>query len=375
MKRPNLNRHGSQSNKNSNFHAQVKHDDISSKNSSATNSDETKDDFGLKQSFKTRFGTVKNNINKENSKENKSTVSSRFKYLSNKINPLKELKDKDYNNVSTNSSQPKSSFLDKNHTSNTSHSSHLGQENNLNNANLKAPKIEKERFIKSIRKINRPQEKETPSENIRISAEKRERQRKIQNNSSSPRDMKSTRRFTGLRETSFKVTQKGSSNTMLTVVAIFLVVGACLVFMAPTIKAWIVQSQEYNRIENQIAQTNKQNQELKDKLKKLNESSYVADQARQRLGYVKKGETTYVVVDPQTITKQKEQENVNVKAPRKPWFSLIKDSVKAVEETKRTKTGVVTKTKDTKKQTQQDTTNKKSTEQNKNSQNTKEKKQ
>lgn len=375
MKRPNLNRRGSQSNKSSNFNAQVNHDNVSSKNLNTANSNETKDNFGLKQSFKTKFGTVKNNINKEDPKEKKDTVSSRFKYLSNKINPLKELKDKDYNNISSKSPQVQSSSVDKNQTNNTSYSSHLGQESKLNDTNLKAPKIEKERFIKNIRRINKPQEKETPSENIRISAEKRGRQRKVQNNSSSPRDMKSTRRFVGLRETSFKVTQKGSSNTMLTIVAVFLVVGACLVFMAPTIKAWIVQSQEYNRIENQIAQTNKQNQELKDKLKKLNESSYVADQARQRLGYVKKGETTYVVVDPQTITNQKEQENTNVKAPRKPWFSLIKDSVKAVEETKRTKTGTVTKTKDNKKQTQQDTTNKKPIDQNKNSQNTKEKKQ
>ncbi len=304
MKRPNLNRQGSNANKNPNF---------AEKQTSNTNSNSKY--FSTDKGIGKTSGNRKNSNHEDNEpKENTTKLSSRFKFLRSKINPTKELENKDY--------------IGKTHSDTVKNTSH--------EAKIKAPKIEKETFIRSIRKINKTQKNEAESENLnqRILREKRERKRKIQNNSSSPHDLKSTRRFNNLRDTSFKITQKGSSNIMLTVVAVFLVVGACLVFMAPTIKAWIVQSQDYNRVENQIEQTRKHNQELKNKLQKLNESSYVADQARQRLGYVRKGETTYVVVDPQTITKQKQDDSVAQKAPRKPWFSLIKDSVKAIEESK-----------------------------------------
>lgn len=51
---------------------------------------------------------------------------------------------------------------------------------------------------------------------------------------------------------------------------------------------------------------------------------YIANEARKRLGYVRQGEVTYVVVNPETIINQKEEDKNEQQLPRKPWFSLIK---------------------------------------------------
>lgn len=252
----------------------------------------------------------------EKSDNSELKINSKLQYLRNKININKELKEKAYN-------QNKTEKIEEN-----------TENKNLNNA----PKISKTAFLKNIRKIQRPTLNEetdkTNSQQSKESFERRSRVRRTQNNNSSPKNQKSTRKFISFKDTSFKVTQKGSSNLMLTVVAVMLVLGACLVFMAPTLQAWMAQSKEYQQLENQIAQTQKQNEELKKKLEELKEPSYIADQARQRLGYVRKGETTYVVVDPETIKEQKNEAENNQTAPRKPWFNLIQDSIKVIEEGK-----------------------------------------
>ena len=137
--------------------------------------------------------------------------------------------------------------------------------------------------------------------------------------------------------------------------------------MAPTIKAWMNQSQDYYKLEQQIADTKKQNENLKAKLKELSEPNYIATQARQRLGYVRKGETTYVVIDPETVTKEKQSTTTNTNAPRKPWFGLIKDSIKTVEELKTTKKKVAV---DTSNQNTTGTPNNTTEQNNQNNQNT-----
>lgn len=157
----------------------------------------------------------------------------------------------------------------------------------------------------------------------------RNRGRRAYNNYSSTTASQRSKAPDGIR-----IQKKGSSNLVLTLVSVFLVTGLCLGFMAPTIRAWINQSQEYSKLQNEIEQTKQTNQKLQQQLQELSDENHIADQARQRLGYVRQGETTYVVVDPQSVQPDKVEQSAEQQQPRKPWFNLIEESVRNLEKPK-----------------------------------------
>ena len=286
----------------------------------------------------------KNSESKKNNQDSTSNMQdSRKNWFQKKIDVNKLLKNKKYLNIYKSSkaeSVSTDNITEKANSKKNSANFRAPFESEDNKEQLYvAPKIEKDKFIKSVKKINNPNAKVKNFENLTENENfiRHHRVRKTYNNASSPEKIQSERSFLGLRKTSIKVTQKGSSHRMLLLVSVLLIIAVCLVFMAPTIKAWVVQSREMQKIQTQIEQTKKHNQHLKKKLKELSNPSIIADQARQRLGYVKKGETTYIVVDPQTVTKVRPKSSFIEKAPRKPWFNLLYDSIKSIEEQKNKK--------------------------------------
>lgn len=82
---------------------------------------------------------------------------------------------------------------------------------------------------------------------------------------------------------------------LLTLAAVALAV--FLVVFSP-LRSWMDQQQQARSLAAQIAQVKAQNAELEAEIKRYQDPEYISRQARERLGYVKPGEITYVVVDP-----------------------------------------------------------------------------
>lgn len=82
---------------------------------------------------------------------------------------------------------------------------------------------------------------------------------------------------------------------ILTLAAVALAV--FLVVFSP-LRSWMDQQQQARSLAAQIAQVKAQNAELEAEIKRYKDPEYISRQARERLGYVKPGEITYVVVDP-----------------------------------------------------------------------------
>lgn len=96
---------------------------------------------------------------------------------------------------------------------------------------------------------------------------------------------------------------------------------------------WWKQNREYNAVASRLEQAKQENQRLESELAKWKTDSFIASQARSRLGYIYPGETQYLVVDPPRV-----QENpvdpTKTKGPERPWYLVITESAKAASEAK-----------------------------------------
>jgi cell division protein FtsB len=78
-----------------------------------------------------------------------------------------------------------------------------------------------------------------------------------------------------------------------------LVLAVLAVSYASSLRAYLQQRSHIEQLESQIAEREANIDHLKDEKKRWQDPSYVAQQARERFGYVARGETPYVVVDEQ----------------------------------------------------------------------------
>lgn len=80
---------------------------------------------------------------------------------------------------------------------------------------------------------------------------------------------------------------------------VVLVVAAILsVMLVPSLFQWWQQERELVQIKSQVAEQQKKNADMQRQLDLWNDPDYISTQARERLGYVRPGETQYTVVDP-----------------------------------------------------------------------------
>ena len=71
-------------------------------------------------------------------------------------------------------------------------------------------------------------------------------------------------------------------------------------------------------------------EELKELIARWDDPDYVAAQARSRLGYARKGETQYLVVDPTVGTPEPTLGGApHLEGPVRPWFTVMSDSLAA----------------------------------------------
>lgn len=108
---------------------------------------------------------------------------------------------------------------------------------------------------------------------------------------------------------------------LLTLAAVALAV--FLVVFSP-LRSWMDQQQQARSLAAQIAQVKAQNAELEAEIKRYQDPEYISRQARERLGYVKPGEITYVVVDPPGAKKPQLTSGWTDKDTNDlPWFRQI----------------------------------------------------
>lgn len=108
---------------------------------------------------------------------------------------------------------------------------------------------------------------------------------------------------------------------ILTLAAVALIV--FLVVFSP-LRAWMDQQQQARELAAKIEQVKAQNAELEAEIKRYDDPEYISRQARERLGYVKPGEVTYVVVDPPGVEKPQLTDGwVDKDVNDLPWYRQI----------------------------------------------------
>lgn len=102
---------------------------------------------------------------------------------------------------------------------------------------------------------------------------------------------------------------------------ILIMMSLLLSLILPSLYQWWKQEQEYREIVAQYEAAVAANEEARRTLELWNNPDFVASQARERLGYVRPGETQYSVVDPGPEYRDKlEQSIAPSRGPAKPWI-------------------------------------------------------
>ena len=68
--------------------------------------------------------------------------------------------------------------------------------------------------------------------------------------------------------------------------------------LVPSLFQWWQQERELAQIKAQVAEQQQKNADMQRQIDLWNDSDYISTQARERLGFVRPGETQYTVVDP-----------------------------------------------------------------------------
>ena len=114
-----------------------------------------------------------------------------------------------------------------------------------------------------------------------------------------------------------------------------LVVLVAFVVLAPTLRAFLTQSEQERAVEAEYAAAAARVQDLERELARWEDPAYVQTRARERLSYVMPGEVPYRVIDPQTIpteegADQAERQGLVASVrpgPQVPWYLTMWDSV------------------------------------------------
>lgn len=102
----------------------------------------------------------------------------------------------------------------------------------------------------------------------------------------------------------------------------------------PTVRAFLSQRNDLNRLEEQVLQAEATEGELRAELDRWQDPAFVVAQARERLQYVLPGETSYRVIDPEVVVEQSGDAEASATGPTvpvgaepRPWYLTVWQSV------------------------------------------------
>jgi cell division protein FtsB len=82
---------------------------------------------------------------------------------------------------------------------------------------------------------------------------------------------------------------------------LFVVLLLAFVLLFPTVRAYLAQEAENRELAQEVADARLRTDELGAELERWDDEAYVVAQARERLAFVRPGETAYRVVDPEIV--------------------------------------------------------------------------
>jgi len=107
-----------------------------------------------------------------------------------------------------------------------------------------------------------------------------------------------------------------------------------LVTLVPTARSVLAQRAQIAALEAQIAEQERDVAQLQAETAKWQDPAYVEQQARERLKFVKPGDRSYTVIDPQDAARPTVQ-GVAVAAPRTvggaPWYGQVWQSIELAD--------------------------------------------
>lgn len=120
---------------------------------------------------------------------------------------------------------------------------------------------------------------------------------------------------------------KVGSRFSITVGSILVVASIFLLLVGAPLFDLVSQLEQRNKVHAQLVAAKQENRELHKELELWDNSDYLTQQARERLGYVKPGETRYAVVDPGKEYQARQEAKLE-KLPARPWYLEVTHSVK-----------------------------------------------
>ncbi|MDU1050786.1 MAG: septum formation initiator family protein [Varibaculum cambriense] len=120
---------------------------------------------------------------------------------------------------------------------------------------------------------------------------------------------------------------KVGSRFSVTVGSILVVASIFLLLVGAPLFDLVSQLEQRNKVHAQLVAAKQENRELHKELELWDNSDYLTQQARERLGYVKPGETRYAVVDPGKDYQARQEAKLE-KLPARPWYLEVTHSVK-----------------------------------------------
>jgi cell division protein FtsB len=118
-----------------------------------------------------------------------------------------------------------------------------------------------------------------------------------------------------------------------------LVTLVAFIVLAPTLRAYVTQSEQDRRVTADVARTQAEVAELEAQLARWDDPSYVQAQARERLSFVMPGEVPYLVIDPGSVetadgaaVEAKGLQAAEAPGPEVPWYLTVWESIEAAGE-------------------------------------------
>ncbi|HQF03722.1 MAG TPA: septum formation initiator family protein [Phycicoccus sp.] len=115
------------------------------------------------------------------------------------------------------------------------------------------------------------------------------------------------------------------------VFALVLVGIALMVLVGPTLKAYVNQRSDIAALRDAVAEQTKAVEELQAEQARWEDPAYIEQQARQRLKFVKPGEKSYTVLDPQTGGVEVPGMAKGAASADTSWYATVWSSVKAAD--------------------------------------------
>lgn len=100
--------------------------------------------------------------------------------------------------------------------------------------------------------------------------------------------------------------------------------------LGPTLKTYIDQRREIGALQEQVAQQRADVAAMEKEKALWGDNTYVEQQARQRLKFVKKGEKAYEIIDLETAAPAPTDRLAQAGA-RNPWYGQVWESIKVAD--------------------------------------------